>query len=173
LAAVTTRQDGVVLPELKLFADYHQVSVFDEGSATDLGEAWTDQAFSDRLAVGVDAVAVGTEVNVYVLVSVEVLTSRPPDDDTSFDHVVEASLRSDSGRLVVMGCTDYEPEAARFDVPTGWLRLRVAKSNLDQAYALDIDSAKVPETMERIRIQVWPAEPVESVVVKRWSAPDS
>jgi hypothetical protein len=72
-----------------------------------------------------------------------------------------------------MGCTDYEPEAARFDVPQGWLRLRVAKSNLDQAYAFDIDSAKVPETMERIRIQVWPAEPVESVVVKRWSAPET
>jgi hypothetical protein len=164
-------QDGVVLAELKLFADYRQLHVFDEGSTTDLGEAWTDRAVSDRLAVGAGAVAVGTEVNVNVLVSVEVLNSRPVDDDASFDHVVEASLRSESGRLVVMGCTDYEPEAARFDVPPGWLRLRVAKSNLDQAYALDIDSDEVLETMERIRIQVWPAGPVESVVVKRWSEP--
>lgn len=164
------RQDVVVLAELKLFADYHQIAVFDEGSTTDLGEAWTDQAVSDRLAVGLDAVAIGTEVNVNVLVSVEVLTSRPADDDASFDHVIEASLRSDSGRLVVMGCTDYAPEAARFDVPAGWLRLRAAKSNLDQAHALDIDSDEVPQTMERIRIQVWPTEPADAVVVKRWSS---
>jgi hypothetical protein len=32
-----------------------------------------------------------------------------------------------------------------------------------------IDSVKMPEALERIRIQVWPTEPVESVVVKRWS----
>jgi hypothetical protein len=166
-------QDVVVLTELELFADYHQLAVFDEGSTTDLGEAWTDQAGSDRLAVGVDAVAIGTEVNVNVLVSVEILTSRPGDDETGFDHVVEASLRADSGRLVVMGCTDYEPEAARFEVPPGWLRLRVAKSNLDRAYTLGFDSDDVPETMERIRIQVWPAEPGGSVVVKRWSGPEA
>lgn len=158
-----------MLAELELFADYHQLSVFDEGSTTDLGEAWTDQAVSDRLAVGVDAVAVGTEVNVNVLVCVEVLASQPADDRASFDHVAEASLRSESGRLVVMGCTDYEPEAARFEVPSGWLRLRVARSNLDRAYALGIDSDDVPETMERVRIQVWPAEPGGSLVVKRWS----
>jgi hypothetical protein len=166
-------QDVVVLAELKLFADYHQVVVFDEGSSTDLGEAWTDQAVSDRMAVGPDAVAVGTEVNVNVLVSVEVLTSRPAGDDAGFDHVIEVSLRSDSGRLVVMGCTDYEPDAARIDVPAGWLRLRAAKSNLDQAYALDIDSDEVPQTMERIRIQVWPAEPTDAVVVKRWAEPET
>ena len=160
-----------MLAELKLFADYYQIHVFDDGSSTDLGEAWTDQAASDRLAVSVDAVAIGTEVNVNVLVGVEVLRSGPADDDANFDHVVEESLRSDSGRLVVMGCTDYLPEAPRFDVPAGWLRVRVAKSNLDQAYALGIESDEVPENMERLRIQVWPAEPTHAVVVKQWSQP--
>jgi hypothetical protein len=165
------RQDDVVPAELNLFADYRQIHVFDEGSATDLGEAWTDQAASDRLPISADAIAIGTEVSVNVLVGVEVLPSRPTDADAKFDHVVEASLRSDSGRLVVMGCTDYEPDAARFAVPAGWLRLRVAKSNLDQAYALGIESDEVPETMERLRIQVWPAEPTLAVVVKQWSPP--
>lgn len=36
----------------------------------------------------------------------------------------------------------------------GWLRLRASRSNLDTAGALDIDSAKSPETMERVRIQI-------------------
>jgi hypothetical protein len=50
--------------ELTLFADYHQIHAFDEGSEADLGDAWTDRAVADHLAVSADAVAVGTAVNV-------------------------------------------------------------------------------------------------------------
>jgi hypothetical protein len=163
------RQDVLVATELRLFADYFQVHVFDEGSETDFGDLWTSQAVRDGLAVGPDAVAIGTAVNVFVQVSVETLSS-PPASDEGFDHVVEASLKSESGRLVVKGCTDYEPDAARFEVTPGWLRLRASRSNLDTAGALDIDSAKTPETMERVRIQVWPAAPADVTVVKRWNA---
>jgi hypothetical protein len=35
---------------------------------------------------------------------------------------------------------------------------------------LDIDSAETPKTMERVRIQVWPAAPADVTVVKRWNA---
>ena len=69
-----------------------------------------------------------------------------------------------------MGCTDYERDAARFGVTPGWLRLRASRSNLDAAGALDIDSAKTPETTERMRIQVWPAAPADVTIVKRWNA---
>ena len=154
--------------ELRLFADYFQIHVFDEGSETDFGDLWTTQTVKDGLAVGRDA-AVGTAVNVFVQVSVEALGSPPASDEAGFDHVVEASLKSGSGRLVVMGCTECEPDAARFEVTPGWLRLRASRSNLDKAGALDIDSAKTPETMERVRIQVWPAAPGEVTVVKRWN----
>ena len=157
--------------ELRLFADYYQVHVFDDGSETDLGDAWNEQASADGLAVGPDSLALGTAVNIFVLVSVEILGSAPGADESGFDHVVEASLRSESGKLVVMGCTDYEPEARRFEVPPGWLRVRAARSNLDQTYKLQIDSDKTPETMERLRIQVWPAEPAAAVIVKRWKEP--
>src|SRR5689334_20602985 len=96
--------------ELTLFADYHQICVFDEGSQTDLGDEWTDRAMDDHVAAGPDAVAIGTVVNVDVAVSVELLSGPPADDSADFDHVAEASLRCSSGRLVVMGCTDYEPD---------------------------------------------------------------
>jgi hypothetical protein len=166
----SVRQDVRVATELRLFADYFQIHVFDEGSETDFGDLWTGQAVGDGLAVGPDAVAIGTAVNVFVRVSVETLMSPPASDEADFDHVVEASLAGESGRLVVMGCTDYEPDAARFGVPPGWLRLRASRSNLGTAAALDIDSAKAPETMERVRIQVWPAAPADATVVKRWNA---
>lgn len=156
--------------ELRLFADYFQIHVLDEGSETDFGDLWTSQTVRDGLAVGPDAVAIGTAVNVFVRVSVDLLSSPPASDEAGFDDVTEASLKSESGRLVVMGCTDHEPDAARFEVTPGWLRLRASRSNLDTARALDIDSAKTPETMEKVRIQVWPAAHADVTVVKRWNA---
>ncbi|RSM58552.1 hypothetical protein DMB66_28795 [Actinoplanes sp. ATCC 53533] len=159
------------MTELTLFADYHQIHAFDEGSQTDLGAEWTGQAIVDRLAVGQDAVALGTTVNVNVAVSVEVLAGPPADDSIEFDHVLEASIHCSSGMLVVMGCTDYVPEARRFPVAPGWLRLRASCSNLDRAYQADIDSDEDPQTMERLRLQAWSAEAAPSVVVKRWQPP--
>jgi hypothetical protein len=134
----------------------------------DLGDAWTDQAVVDHLAVNHDVVGVGTSVNVDVLVTVEILEGIPVDDSAAFDHVVEGSLLNSSGRLVVMGCTDYEPDAARFTVAPGWLRLRASRSNLEVAYRADITSDESPETIERVRLQIWPAEQGDLVVAKRW-----
>ena len=156
--------------ELRLFADYHQIHVFDEGSMADVADAWTDEAVTDRLAVAGDAIAVGTEVNVFVAVTVEILDAAPADDTGGFDHVVEGSLQVRSGRLVVMGCTEHEPDAARFDVPTGWLRMRASGSNLATAGRAGVGSDEDPATTERLRIQVWPAPQQPAVVIRRWQA---
>ncbi|WP_327000132.1 hypothetical protein OHA72_34020 [Dactylosporangium sp. NBC_01737] len=153
---------------LRLFADYHQIHLFDEGSAADVADAWTDEAVADNVAVAGDAIAVGTAVNVFVAVTVEVLQRPPAAGTDGFDHVVEGSMQVRSGRMVVMGCTDYEPDAVRFEVPVGWLRLRVSRSNLEVAARLGIDSDEDPATMERLLVQVWPAPPQPPVVVKRW-----
>lgn len=158
----------MITAQLTLFADYHQIHLFDDGSTTDLGDAWTSEAVLDGLAVGEDAIAVGTTVNINVSVTVEVLESEPADDSTEFDHVVEASLEVRSGQLVVMGCTDYEPEAARFTITPGPVRVRAARNNLAEAERLDIDSGNDPATMERLRLQIWPAPLENPVVVKRW-----
>ena len=160
-----------VAEDLTLFADYRQIHVFDEGSKADLGDEWTVQAVDDHLAVGRDAVAVGTTVDVNVEVSVELLDGPPSDDSVDFDHVAEASFCCSSGRLVVMGCTDFEPDARRFPVAAGWLRLRASQSNLDRAYLAGIDSDDDPQTMERLRLQVWSAAGAPVVVSKRWRPP--
>jgi hypothetical protein len=157
--------------ELELFADYHQIHLFDDGSTTDLGDAWTEAAVLDQLAVATDAMAVGTTVNVNVAVTVSVLAAAPPDDSVEFDHVVEGSLYVPSGRLVVMGCTDFAPEAARFEVPAGPLRVRAARGNLAEAERLGIDSDDDRSTMERLRLQVWSAPHAAPVVLKRWKPP--
>lgn len=159
----------MISAELELFADYYQIHLFDDGSVSDLGDAWTDEAVRDGLAVATDTMAVGTTVNVNVAVTLEVLEVAPEDDDSAeFDHVVEGSLQVPSGQLIVMGCTDYEPEAARFGMAAGPVRVRVARSNLAEAERLDMDSDDDPATMERLRLQVWPAPLDDLVVIKRW-----
>jgi hypothetical protein len=42
----------LVATELRLFADYFQIHVFDEGSKTDFGDLWTSQTVRDGLAAG-------------------------------------------------------------------------------------------------------------------------
>ncbi|TDC82500.1 hypothetical protein E1193_11675 [Micromonospora sp. KC606] len=158
----------MISTELELFADYYQIHLFDDGCVTDLGDAWTEEAVRDRLAVATDAMAVGTSVNVNVAVALQVLKAAPEDDSAEFDHVVEGSLHVTSGRLVVMGCTDYEPEAARFGVAAGPVRVRAARSNLAEAERHGIDSDDDPATMERLRLQVWSAPHADPVVIKRW-----
>lgn len=155
--------------ELTLFADYFQVHVSDADSEGDLSDAWTDQAVADHLAVARDALGIGTTVNVNVSVTVAVLMQEPSEDSSEFDHVVEGSLCVPSGRLAVLGCTDYAPDAATFDVPPGWNRVRVSQSNLDRAVQADVDSDESPETTEKIRIQVWPASKGPAKLIKRWT----
>ncbi|MFE7113456.1 hypothetical protein ACFU98_45320 [Streptomyces sp. NPDC057575] len=156
---------------LQVFADYCQIHVLDEDSETDLGEVWTEQALLDRLGVARDALVIGTEVNVSVAVSVDLLTSEPDGDSAKFDHVVEASLHVPSGRLVVMGCTDYLPEASRFEAPAGWIRVRASRRNLANASRADIESDEAPETTEQLRLQAWPAPQTDPQIIKRWSQP--
>ncbi|MGY4932547.1 hypothetical protein ACWD7T_15800 [Streptomyces sp. 900116325] len=154
--------------EFTLFADYFQIHVADAEIVWDLSDAWTSQAVADQLAVAHGALGIGTVVNVNVTVTVEALSMEARDDSAEFDHVVEASLQVPSGQLVVLGCTDYFPDADRFEVPAGWTRLRVSRSNLGPAAEADVDSDESPETTERVRIQVWPAPEAESEVIKRW-----
>ncbi|MGI5133713.1 hypothetical protein [Streptomyces sp. CA-106110] len=159
--------------ELTLFAGYFQIHVVDADSDGDLSDAWTDQAVADHLAVAQDALGIGTTVNVNVSVMVAVLHQEPDDDSAEFDHVVEASLDVSLGRVMVLGCTDYAPEAATFEVLPGWNRVRVSRSNLSRAAEADIDSDESPETTEKIRIQMWPAPELPSKVIKRWVQGDA
>lgn len=155
--------------DLTLFADYFQIHVSDADSDGDLSDAWTDQALSDHLAVAQDALGIGTAVNVNVSVTVVVLPQEPSDDSSEFDHVVEASLDVSSGRMMVLGCTDYGPDAATFEVASGWNRVRVSRGNLARATQADVDSDEDSETTEKIHIQVWAARESPATVTKRWS----
>ncbi|GAB1406139.1 hypothetical protein MASR1M8_00580 [Thermomonas brevis] len=141
--------------DLELFADYNQFYVQDEPASGDLSEAWTDEAVERLLALAPGTVGVGTASNGNVPVAVEVLEAAPAESLEPYDQVNECSLEIARGPLVVAGCTDYFPEAARIPVAPGMYRVRVS-------YCFSGE--------ERYLVQLWQAPQIEPLVVKARAA---
>jgi len=143
--------------ELSLFADYFQFYLQDAAALPaeiSFAEAWTEEAIDRQLAAMPRALGVGTSRNMTVPVVVEIGTA-PPDDDPAAELVTEASFEVASNQLVVMGCTDYAPDAARVEVVPGRHRARV--------FYYDQESVRDDglEGDDRYRVVVWPdPEPV-------------
>ncbi len=154
---------------MRLFADYFQLHVMDEDADDDLGDAWTPEAVSDGLAVAEQTLGIGTEANTFVDVTVEVLDRRPGEAFDGADHVVEASVQVPSGRVAVLGCTDYLPDAARFEVPRGFVRVRASRANLAAVRQPGGEDSDVPGAVEQVHLRIWPAPHAAPVVMKRWT----
>ena len=83
-----------------------------------------DEAAARLLAVRPGVVGIGTVRNVDVPVSIELLGAEPMTSLAQWDHVVDCIVLVQSGRIVVAGCTDYFPDAARIDAVPGTCRVR-------------------------------------------------
>lgn len=145
---------------LTLFADYFQLHVADDGSAGDLSEAWTAEASARGVAVADGIVGVNTARNVDVPVVV-IVSAESPDLLPEADSIVEGDLECKPGRLVVMGCTDYFPDATRLSVPPDWYRVRATASGLNTVREQWLDAD------DEYRIDVWPSPPTGVRVVKQ------
>lgn len=135
--------------ELSLFADYFQFYIQDESAAGDLSQSWNQEAIDRLLAIAPGTIGIGTVRNMEVPVTIEIHSREPDDDSSAWDHVVEAALNVASGRIVIAGCTDYFPDAARLEVPSGSYRVRVSYGNLD-TLSEDRMSGE-----DRYRVQLW------------------
>lgn len=146
---------------LELFADYHQFYLQDEAAGGDLSDAWSQDAVQRMLAVSDGVVGVGTVRNMDVPVTIEFLDFEPPTDLTRFDHVAEGSLVVVRGPIVVAGCTDYFPDAARFDLMPGTYRVRLSVSGFDTISEDGLDG------QDHYLVQLWQAPPIEPTVLKQ------
>jgi hypothetical protein len=96
-----------------------------------------------------------------VPVTVEVLDAEPHSDLDCWDHVTECSLEAPSGRIVIAGCTDYFPDAARIQVEPGAYRARISYGSLDTLSEDGLDGD------DRYRVQLWQAPPIDPRVIKQ------
>jgi hypothetical protein len=118
--------------EFELFADYHQFYLQDDDRLKgDLSDAWTQEATDRLLAVAPYVIGVGTVRNMDVPVFVKIHEKRPALDETEWDHMTTASLRIETGRIVIAGCTDYFPDAKRIEVQPGVYEAIVCYKDLE------------------------------------------
>ena len=145
-----------------IFADYFQFVLMDESSDDDFSTIWTDKALDRMLAVGDTSVCSGTLRNVTVAVEIRVSQSEPAIDLAAYDYAASASLHVPSGRLVVMGCTDYLPDASCIEVPAGTYEL------LYLATGLDTITSESDPAQDRYIVYLWPGRLREPVLLKHW-----
>lgn len=149
----------------EIFADYHQFYLQDEQADGDLSESWTPEATANLLALAPGTIGIGTARNMDVPVTVMILDRQPADGDLrDWDQVNECSVSIPSGRIVVAGCTDYFPKAARINVVPGWYRGRIYYGGLSTV------SEDGLEGEDRYKVALWPALEAEPQVLKRRDA---
>jgi hypothetical protein len=141
----------------ELFADYFQFYLQDDDiEAGDFSDSWTPEAIETGVALATRGIAVGTARNTTVPVEV-VLRNDPPSDEQedpeAWDRITEASLDVPSGRVVVAGCTDYFPDAARIAVQPGTYAARVYFGGLDSVSQTRLDGD------DHYCIVLWPDAP--------------
>jgi hypothetical protein len=147
--------------EFTLFADYFQIYLQDESAKGNLSESWTQEAADRLLALAPGTIGVGTVRNMNVPVVVEISDSPPDEDLSLWDQVNECTLEAFSGRIVIAGCTDYYPDAARIELPPGTYRARIYYGDLDTL------SSNGLEGDDHYRVFLWNAAPELPKVLKQ------
>lgn len=144
-----------------LFADYFQFYLQDESVKGDLSDSWTPEAVDRLLAVAPGTIGVGTVRNMNVPVVVEIADSEPDANLSAWDHVNECTLEVPSGRVVIAGCIDYFPDAARIELVPGAYRARLYYGSL---YSLSEDGL---DGDDHYRVVLWRAAPGPVQVLKQ------
>jgi hypothetical protein len=144
-----------------LFADYYQFYLQDELVDGNLGDSWTQEATDRLLAIADGTIGVGTVRSMTVPLDVEVIAAEPQDSFDEWDQINECSIDVKSGCIVIAGCTDYFPDAARIRVSPGMYRARIYYGNLD---ALSEDGL---EGKDHYLVVLWPGQSMPPVVLKQ------
>lgn len=144
-----------------LFADYFQFYLQDETAEGNLGDSWTDDAVKRLLALAPGTIGVGTARNMTVPVVVEVCDQEPSDDIDEWDQINECSIEITSGKIVVSGCSDYFPDAARITVPRGTYRARIYYGKLDTLRGNGLEGD------DHYRVTLWKASLAPLKVIKQ------
>ena len=147
--------------KFELFADYFQFYLQDEKAKGDLSDSWTEEATERLLAIAPETIGVGTVRNMNVPVFVEIQETEPTEDFDKWDHIVECSLNIPSGKIVIAGCTDYFPDAARMTVKPDCYRARIFYGGLDTL------SENGLEGDDQYKIILWPALASDVRILKR------
>jgi hypothetical protein len=152
-----------MLYPLNFRTSHGQFYVYDKSSDGDTSADgfWSEDAFSDRLAVWNGILAVFTEC--YELVKGELhLLSEPRNyiNLDQYDHIVEAGLEVKSGTIQILDCPNSSVELEIKVIP-GRYRVRV--------YSINLASVVNDDGDDFYKIEIWPCIAMERKVLKRYN----
>ncbi len=149
--------------DLKFTTQYGQFYLNDKNSEgnTDSEKFWTNKAFEDKLAVedGILGISIMNDEE-KAECEFEILTSKNLLDNFSdFDHVVEASLKIESGILQILDCPNSKV-VMETEIENGEYRVRV--------YSINLKSAYDQNPRDSYRIEMWKEQFGERNVLKKF-----
>jgi hypothetical protein len=152
--------------QIRLYASHHQFYVQDSAplSSADDPSFWTEDACENRIAIGDGILGVGTGTYGFVDVRVELHTSEPPVDLSSWDHVTECGLELRTQFFLIMGC--LSTSGLFFTVTPGHFRVRVCHANLGESEQ-EVPSNWSGEFRDWYLVQCWPSLLMPPNVLKR------
>ena len=146
--------------DLKIFADYHQVFPADEHD-DGFSPEWSEKELENMAAASENTVILCPVRAMAVPVRVEIHAAEPSADLENWDHVVECSISSPTGRLSICGCTGAIE--AWLTVEPGCYRIKMLYAGLDTLSNSGLDGN------DCYQIVLWPGPCRPLQVVKRWT----
>jgi hypothetical protein len=146
--------------QYNIFADYHQFYLQDALAPGNLNDLWKREDCEQMFAAEPGLVLIGTMRDRTVPVEVEIRDAPSEEPFENWDHVVDGSIEIPSGFVVVAGCTDFFPSAARISVQPGNYRLRVFYGGSETV------SENRFEGQDHYKVSLWPGEPISPFILR-------
>jgi hypothetical protein len=115
---------------LQIEADHFQFFIEDAHFSTGMSEMWETASSNDLLAVGDGIIAIGIpRFGGVVAVTIEVQEQPIHESFTHWDHVIECSINTISGELVVSAPESAPTSLPKIQIPPGMYEARVYYGN--------------------------------------------
>lgn len=151
------------MTNLDFYTEYRQFYICDKDSPqlTDSDNFWTEEAISDRLAIENGILGVGTECYGPVKAKLDLIDKENNSYDIkNFDHIVEGSIKIESGILQVLPCID-NIVVLQINVQPDTYRVRIYSSKLSTVIGDDGDDFYF--------IEIWPDKWSDRKVIKKYA----
>ena len=143
---------------LTVFADYGQFYLLDSEVLPEYPERVEDQHLEDRFQLAPGLIAVYPTETQQVEVEIETVDSEPVIDPETWQHIIQCSIETPSGSLVLASCSDYLPDCPRVPTFKGQCGVIILGKNLGQSSG------------ESYRFYIWPANAPITKIIKRYGA---
>ena len=114
--------------DLEIFADYNCVYLEDEKYDA-FSPEWSEKEIADMATVSESAVILCPVRAMTVPVRIEIHAAEPDENSDNWDHVVECSIHSLTGRMSFQGGTG--PITAWLTVEPGWYQVKMLYAGLN------------------------------------------